>query len=106
MKVNANKTKIMASEKNAVTHYKISMSGQELERAENFKYCRCKLSRDNRLESGVGERVKEARTLKAITRNKNIWVDAMKTLYDSVLIPPMTYGSETWSVLEGRTSEM
>lgn len=59
LKVNPNKSKVMVFDRNSVTCCRISMSKQEMERVEDFKYLGCKLSRDSILESEVEETVKK-----------------------------------------------
>ena len=103
LKVNVAKSKVMVFERGADTECAVRLNGQVMENVSSFKYLGSVMSKDGSIEDEVGERVQQGRrvvgTLKAVTRNRMVSMEAKKSLHDSVLIPTLTYGSETWTML-------
>ena len=108
--LNVGKTKVMVMERGTDTQCRICLNEQVLENVSEFKYLGSVLNKDGSLGSEVEERVKQGRkvsgALKSVTRNRNVNVKVKKTLHDSVLMPTMLYGCETWTLLEGQKSRL
>ncbi|MEL7177812.1 MAG: reverse transcriptase domain-containing protein [Pseudomonadota bacterium] len=79
----------------------ITMNGERLEEVSEFKYLGTVLSKYGDMEKEVKERVMQGKrvdgTLESIMRNKKVGLNVKKGLRDSIVLPTLTYGSETWT---------
>ena len=117
LKVNCDKSKVMVFERRKVevidfdTQYriqveneercKIVMGGKCLEEVKEFKYLGTVLCKHGSMEGEMRERAVKGRqvigSLSRIMRGRNVSVSVKKGLRDSIVLPTLTYGCETWT---------
>lgn len=83
--------------------------GQHIESCEQYKYLGVKLTSDGKLDQAIRDRNllgrKAIAMLNGILWDQRISKDNKKRIYNSVVKPIITYGSEVWQ-LKKRTQEM
>ena len=117
LKVNCDKSKVMVFERRKMeviefdTQYrirveneegcKVAMGGKCLEEVNEFKYLGTVLCKHGSMEGEIKERAVRGRqvvgSLSRIMRGRNVSVDVKKGLRDSIVLPTLTYGCETWT---------
>ena len=126
LKVNCEKSKVMVFErrKTEVIEFdrqyrirlenervcKIVLDGKFLEEVNEFKYLGTVLCKYGSMEGEVRERAVKGRqvvgSLGRIMKGRNVSVDVKKGLRDSIVLPTLTYGSETWTWNEAQQSRI
>ena len=88
----------------------ILMNGERLEEVKEFKYLGSVMSKYGGMDEEIKERGVKGRqamgTLNTIIKNKKISVEVKKGLRDSIVLPTLTYGSETWTWNEAQQSKI
>lgn len=106
LSVNVYKSKVMAYEKNTNAQCGIAMNEQVMKNIRDFKYRGGILITYGSLIGELQERVKQGRitsgVLKNISKKQDCKSRDEKDLHNSVLLPVMFLGSQTWTLLEGR----
>ena len=117
LKVNCDKSKVMVFERRKMeviefdTQYrvrveneegcKVAMGGKCLEEVNEFKYLGTVLCKHGSMEGEIKERAVKGRqvvgSLSRIMRGRNVSVDVKKGLRDSIVLPTLTYGCESWT---------
>ena len=120
LKVNAGKCKVMVFERRMhetidfKTKYiikkdhdkncKIKLRNEDLEEVESFKYLGAVLCKYGKMECEITERKLQGRKvigeLGCILKGRTVSQEVKKSLRNSVLLPTLTYGSETWTASE------
>ena len=110
LKVNVGKSKVMIFERGEESDCEVRLNNQVMENVRSFKYLGSVMSKDGSIEDDVQEKVQQGKrtagTLRAVTRNRSVSMEVKRSLHGSVLIPSMTYGSETWAMLERQKSRL
>ena len=126
LKVNVGKSKVMVFERGSreVVDFgrpyrlgrrgeggcNILMNGERLEEVEEFKYLGSVMSKYGGMDEEIRERVVKGRqamgTLNAIMKNRRVSMEVKKGLRDSIVLPTLTYGSETWTWSETHQSKI
>ncbi len=81
-----------------------------MEEVNSFKYLGAMICKHGKMEGEVQERTLQGRKvigeLGRVLRGGMVSHEVKKSLRDSVLLPTITYGSETWSMREGEMSKI
>ncbi|CAG4947225.1 unnamed protein product [Parnassius apollo] len=101
MKVNASKTKVMVFEREEnKTVCEIRIEGELIEQVDEFVYLGCIFSRDGRYDKDIERRVNAGNrvngALHSIVKNQNVSKKARMVIHNTVLVPTLMYGSESW----------
>jgi hypothetical protein len=111
LSVNVPKTKVVVFEKGEnVTECKIQIDGQWLDQVNEFVYLGSLFHRDGSLDGEIERRVNACLRVVGATgkicRDQDIDMKCKLAVYESVLIPTLTYGSETWVMLKKHNSRI
>ena len=116
LKVNVNKSKVMVFErsKSEVVDFacpyrirvecpkecKIRLNGEQMEEVQEFKYLGSILCKHGSMDGETRERAVQGRkvvgSLGRIMKGRTVSMEVKKGLRDGVIIPTITYASETW----------
>lgn len=81
--------------------FKIMMNGQIMEEMNEFKYLGSILCKYGSMEGEIRERALEGRkvvgSLGCMMRERTVSKEVKKALRDSIIVPTVTYASETWT---------
>lgn len=100
MKINVEKTKLMVSGKTKI-QTNLQLDGKPIEQVENFQYLGITINREGHQEPEINKRIQKATQLYHSLKHtfigkKEISINTKMSIYKSVYIPVLTYGSETW----------
>ena len=80
----------------------VVMEGEKMEVVKEFKYLGTVLSRHGEMEGEVRERALRGRSvigsLARVMKRRNVSMEVKRDLTNSILLPTMAYGSETWTL--------
>lgn len=104
MRINADKTKVMVIS-NAEININIKMNETPLEQVGSIKYLGTIIDKTGRYEEEINSRITSATKLYHSIRNgfinkKEISTKTKLTIYKTIYLPTLTYGSETWVLTE------
>ena len=72
-----------------------------MEEADQFKYLGTVLGKHGEMEGDIQERVVKGRnvigSLARIMKGRSVSMDVKRGLRNSIVLPTLTYGSETWT---------
>ena len=78
----------------------VGLLGEKMEQVECFRYLGTDIHENGRMGEEIGHRVREGErvggALRAVWRNKGMSVGAMRGMYEAIVVPTLTYGSEAW----------
>ncbi len=117
LKVNAEKSKVMVCERReeevinfnttyrvrlpAVASCRIMLGSEKMEEVSEFKYLGTVLCKHGGLEGEIRERVMKGRSvvgsLSGVMKGRNVSMDVMRGLRNSILLPTLTYRLEKWT---------
>lgn len=105
LRVNVSKSKVMrCSREENVIGMNVRMNGEQMEEVKSFDYLGVCIAATGELNDEVRHRVEEGckswGALKSVMRCRGLGMDAKKRLYESVVVPTVLYGSETWGMKE------
>ena len=105
MKMNKRKTKIMCNEVARRTRRNgISIDGEQLEEVEEYKYLGRLLTPGNEMAREIDGRItagwKRFGQYSSFLKDKKIPMCMKEKIIDTVILPSMTYGAETWSLTQ------
>ncbi len=109
MKINVGKTEVMmvARQKEEV---EIRLDGEMLKLVEEFKYLGVKVDENFQIEKEIANRIQKytnnLRILYPLMKEKVIPKKVKTTIYQTILRPVLTYGSETWTLTEKLKSKI
>lgn len=100
LKINAEKTKVMLIGKEN-KELEIQLNGNRMEQVETFKYLGVKVHKDGRNDAEINGRIESALKMyyalgKTFIRKKEVSKKTKMTVYKTIFIPTLTYGSESW----------
>lgn len=111
MKINKKKTKVMCNEvarrkkRNAVF-----VDGEQLEEVEEYKYLGRLLTPGNEMASEIDDRItagwKRFGQYSTFLKDQKMPICLKKKIMDSVILPAMTYGAETWSLTKRQKEKL
>ena len=105
LRVNVGKSKVMRCTRNEDgTRLNVLLEGEVLEEVDQFKYLGSIISANGGVEADVSHRVNEGckvfGAMNGVIRNRGLEMAVKKTLYEKVIVPTVTYGSELWGMKE------
>ena len=111
LKVNVGKSKVMVcSRERQRTELSVSLKGEMLEEVESFRYLGSEISRSAEMSMEVEQRTKEGMAtygaMKSIWKVKEVGMNAKKALYESIIVPTVLYGGETWGLREAERKRL
>lgn len=111
LSINTNKTKTMVFEgKSEKTICNIVLNNEKIEQVEKFVYLGSLFSRDGKIDEELDRRINEGKKVIGragpVIRSKNISNKAKMAIHNSIFVPTVLYGSETWTYQEKDKSKM
>ena len=111
MKINKKKTKVMCNE---VARRKkrnvVLVDGEQLEEVEEYKYLGRLLTPGNEMASEIDDRItagwKRFGQYSTFLKDQKMPICLKKKIMDSVILPAMTYGAETWSLTKRQKEKL
>ena len=105
LKVNVGKSKVMRCRRREDdTRLNVMLDGEVLEEVDQFKYLGSIISANGGVEADVSHRVSEGSkvlgAVNGVIRNRGLGMNVKKVLYEKVIVPTVTYGSELWGMKE------
>ena len=105
LRVNVGKSKVMrCSRSEDSPRLNVLLDGEVLEQVDQFKYLGSIIAENGGVEADVINRVKEgSKVLGAVSgviKNRGLGMDVKRALYEKVIVPTVTYGSELWGMKE------
>lgn len=103
LKVNADKSKVMrVSRQNDQRELNIRMNGVNMESVEKYRYLGMDVAANGTLGEEINHRVNEAEkvigAVRAVWKGRKISKEAKVGMFESIVVPTMLYGSETWAL--------
>ena len=101
LKVNVAKSKVMRCARDGVVGtLQVCLNGEVLEEVESFKYLGSNVAASGGVEDEVKHRVNEGckalGALKKVMNGRSVSMGVKRSLYQSVVMPTVLYGAETW----------
>ena len=105
LRVNVGKSKVMRCARNeSDTRLNVMLEGEVLEEVDQFKYLGSIISANGGVEADVSHRVNEGckvlGAVNGVIKNRGLGMDVKRALYEKVIVPTVTYGSELWGMKE------
>lgn len=105
MKVNINKTKVMVITNNKERRISIKIKNQTVEQVDNVKYLGAIIDKTGKIEEEINNRIATTAKLfyginRGFINKKEISNKTKLTVYKTVYLPTLLYGSETWVLTE------
>ena len=103
LKVNVGKSKVMVcSREGGRAELNVRLNGEVLEEVESFKYLGSVISKGVGVSNDVRQRVSEGAAaygaMKSIWKVKEVGMRVKKGLYESIVVPTVMYGGESWGL--------
>ena len=80
----------------------VTLNGEVLEEVDQFKYLGSVVAANGGIEADVCHRVKEGckvlGAMKGVMNCRGLGMNVKKVLYEKVIVPTVTYGSECWGM--------
>ena len=100
LKVNVSKSKTMVVSRKEGQRVDVEVQGERMEQVRSYRYLGTDIHESGRMEEEIGHRVREGErvggALRAVWRGKKMSVEAMRGMYEAIVVPTVTYGSESW----------
>ena len=111
LRVNVGKSKVMVcSRERQRTELSVRLKGEILEEVESFRYLGSKISKNAEISVEVEQRMKEGMAtygaMKSIWKVKEVGMNVKKALYESIIVPTVLYGGETWGLREAESKRL
>ena len=105
LKLNVGKSKVMkTSDENGIVgtgDLLVEMKGDMMEEVSDFLYLGAKVSKDGGMEKELNHRITQARksagALGGMWNNRGVSIEVKRRMYESIVVPTVLYGSETWT---------
>ena len=106
LRINVGKSKVMKCSRDMDgARMNVDLNGEVLEQVNEFKYLGSVVAANGGVEADVSHRISEGSkvlgAMKGVMRNRGLGMGTKKVLYERVIVPTVTYGSESWG-LKGR----
>ena len=103
LRVNVGKSKVMRCTRNEDgARLNVMLNGAVLEEVDQFKYLGSIIAANGGVEADVRHRVNEGckvlGAMKGVMKNRGLGMNVKKVLYEKVVVPTVTYGSELWGM--------
>ena len=100
LNVNVSKSKVMWCNREGRQGLHISLNGKRLEEVNCFRYLGVDVKSDGRSEVEVAHRMEKGMqvfgALGSVWKGKGVSVEAKVGMYESIVVPTVLYGCETW----------
>ena len=101
LKVNARKTKVVVFNKQGENeNCQLMLGNEEIEQVNEFVYLGRMFTNDGKMDMEIERRVNAGRkvigSMWAVNQSEQLSMEAKKAVYNSVVVPTVLYGSETW----------
>ena len=111
LRVNVGKSKVMRCTRSEDSpRLNVLLDGEVLEQVDQFKYLGSIIAENGGVEADVSNRVKEgSKVLGAVSgviKNRGLGMDVKRALYEKVIVPTVTYGSELWGMKESERQKL
>ena len=105
LRVNVGKSKVMVcSREGGRAELNVRLNGEVLEEVDSFKYLGSVISKNGGVSVDVRQRVSEGASaygaMKSIWREREVGMRVKKSLYESIVVPTVMYGGESWGLVE------
>ena len=103
LRVNVGKSKVMrCTNGEDGNRLNVVLDGEVLEEVSQFKYLGSVIAADGGVEADVRHRVNEGckvlGAMNGLMKNRGLEMDVKRGLYEKVVVPTVTYGSELWGM--------
>ena len=103
LRVNVGKSKVMRCTRGEEgARMNVILNGEVLEEVDRFKYLGSVVAANGGIEADVCHRVNEGckmlGALKGVMKCRGLGMNVKKVLYEKVIVPTVTYGSECWGM--------
>ena len=103
MQINCEKSKVMEITKNNPTRMNIKINALDLEQVKSYEYLGTIISSDGKIDAEIKNRTKKAMNIYHTINNttigkKELSQEAKMLIYNSVYVPTLTYGAESWTL--------
>ena len=103
LRVNVGKSKVMRCTRNEDGgRLNVTLNGEVLEEVDQFKYLGSIIAANGGVEEDVRHRVNEGckvlGAMKGVMKNRGLGMNVKRVLYEKVIVPTVTYGSELWGM--------
>ena len=103
LRVNVGKSKVMKCTRDGEgDRLNVVLNGEVLEEVNQFKYLGSIVAADGGVEADVCNRINEGckmfGSMKCLMKNRGLGMNVKKILYERVVVPTVTYGSELWGL--------
>lgn len=113
MEVNRKKSKVMKFSRNGEIdeNMRITCGDEELEQVTSYEYLGALFTSDGKIEEELKNRVRKATNVyfqinNTLIGKKEVSQEAKKRVFNSVYIPTLTYGSESWPTSKSQESKV
>ena len=111
MRMNKRKTKVMCNEIARKRQRKgVEIDGVTLEEVEEYKYLGKLLTPRNEISAEINQRVtagwRRFGQYSQFLKEKNIPISLKRKIMDTVILPALTYGAETWALTDHQTRKI
>ena len=98
--MNISKSKVMVVSREGGHKANIKVEVEKMKQVECYRYLGTDIHESGRMEEEIAHKVREGEkvggALRAVWRGKNMSVKAMRGMYEAIVVPTVTYGSEAW----------
>ncbi|XP_069947548.1 RNA-directed DNA polymerase from mobile element jockey isoform X1 [Cherax quadricarinatus] len=103
LKVNTGKSKVMRITKRlGDERLDIRLEGESMEEVYVFRYLGVDVSADGSMKDEVNHRIDEGKrvsgALRSLWRQRTLFLEAKRGMYESIVLPTLLYGCEAWVV--------
>ncbi|MEE4247402.1 MAG: reverse transcriptase domain-containing protein [Kangiellaceae bacterium] len=111
MRINKKKTKTMCNEAAKRKQMRgISVDGEQLEQVDQYKYLGRLLTPGNEMAKEINQRItsgwRRFGQYSTFLKDQKMPICLKKKIMDSVILPAMTYGAETWSLTKHQREKL
>ena len=111
LRVNVGKSKVMrCTRSEGGANLNVLLDGEALEEVDQFKYLGSMVAANGEVEADVSHRVNEGckvlGAVNGVIKNRGLGMNVKRVLYEKVIVPTVTYGSELWSMKTGERQKL
>lgn len=111
MTINASKSKILVLSRDEEETVEVVCNGEVLEVVENFIYLGSNINKQGKIDGEIANRIAKANQIyysicNSIVGHRDVGQETKLHIYKSVYLPTLTYGSESWIMLDKQVSRI
>ena len=108
LKINTKKTKVIVNT-SATTNTPITLDSSQLESVEEYIYLGQTIRADKNMDNEISRRIRNSwiafsKYKEVLNGPSPLWIK--REIFNSVILPTMTYGCETWAVTKKQTKRL